>query len=107
MILVQHFFERLTEIAHEAAANAAGIHLGHFDAGFFQKAAVNADFAKLVFNQYQLFALISFFNQLFNERRFACTQKAGKNCNFCHNKLLLSFGKLRAHNSHTAAFPLL
>ena len=106
-VVLQHLLQGGAEVAHQGAADAAGVHLGDLHAGVLQKAAVNADFAKLVFNQYQLFALISFFNQLFNERRFACTQKAGKNCNFCHNKLLLSFGKLRAHNSHTAAFPLL
>ena len=47
-IVPDHLLQGLAEVAHQAAADAAGIHLGDFNPGFLQKAAVDADFAELI-----------------------------------------------------------
>ena len=73
---VKHFFERCGEITHKAAANAAGIHLGHLDAGVLHKAAVNAYFAEFVFDKHKLFAGECLLDKLFDKRGLAGTQKA-------------------------------
>ena len=90
MELFEHLFERFGKISDEAAADAAGIHLGDFDAGVLQKRAVDADLTELVFNQHQLLADVCFGDQLFDERRLACAEKPAENIDFCHVKCLLS-----------------
>ena len=82
-----HLLERFAEVAHQRAADAAGGHLADLHAAVLQKAAVNADFAKLVFDQHQLFALIGLGQQLFDQGRLTGTQKSGYNVNFCHHAL--------------------
>ena len=82
--LLVHFLQRLVEIAHQRAADAAGGHLTDLHAAVLQKAAVDGDLAELVFDQHQLFTLIGFGQQLLDQRGFAGTQKAGNNVNFCH-----------------------
>ena len=85
VILLDDLLQSLAEIAHQRAADAAGVHLGNVDARILEEAAVNADFAELIFNQHQLLSLVAFGNQLFNQRRLAGAQKSGKNINFCHS----------------------
>lgn len=52
---------------------------------------VNTDLAEFVFDQHDLFALERFLDELFDQGRFACTQKAGENINFsylfCHGNI--------------------
>ena len=48
--LGEHLLERIREVAHEAAADAAGVHLGDLHAGILQKAAIHGDLAEFVFN---------------------------------------------------------
>ena len=81
---LQHLTQRLAEVAHKAAANAALAHLGDFNAGVLQKAAVNGNLAELVFDEDELFALKSFGDQLADQRGFACAEEAGKNIDFRH-----------------------
>ena len=88
--LLQHLLQRLGEIPHQAAADTTGIHLGDLDACFLKKTAVNADLAEFVFNQHQLFALIGFGNQLFDQRGLAGTQKPGEYIYFGHTHSLFS-----------------
>ena len=82
--LLLHILERLVEIAYQRAANAPGGHLGDLHAGIFQESAVNGDLTKFVLNQHQLFALIGFRQQLFDERCFPSSKKAGNNVDLCH-----------------------
>ena len=89
MILVDHLAQRLAEVAHQRAADAAGVHLRHLDAGLLHKAAVNADLAEFVFNQNDLLAGKRLFKQFLDQRRLARAKKAGKNINFRHGKHLL------------------
>ena len=81
---LQHLMQRLAEVAHKAAADAALAHLGDFNAGVLQKAAVNGNLAELVFDEDELFALKSFGDQLADQRGFACAEEAGKNIDFRH-----------------------
>ena len=89
-ILANHLLQGLAEVAHQGAANAAGVHFGDVDTGILQEAAVDADFAKFVFNQHQLLALVALGNHLFNQCGFTCTQETGININFGHKKCLFS-----------------
>ena len=65
--LEEHLLQSLAEVAHQAAADAAGIHLGDLHPGVLQEAAVDANFAELIFDQNQLFPLVGLLNQLFDE----------------------------------------
>ena len=85
VILLDHLRQRLAEVAHQRAADAAGVHLGNVDARILQETTVNADFAEFVLNENQLLALIGFLNHLFDQRGLTCAQKAGVNINFRHN----------------------
>ena len=89
MILVDHLAQRLAEVAHQRAADAAGVHLRHLDAGLLHEAAVNADLAEFIFNQNDLLAGKRLFKQFLDQRRLARAKKAGKNINFRHGKHLL------------------
>ena len=91
MIGLHDLFQCLAEVAHQGAADAAGVQLVDLNASLTHKAAVNADLAEFVFDQHDLFALERFLDELFDQGRFACTQKAGENINFsylfCHGNI--------------------
>ena len=70
-VLLDHLGQRLAEITHQGAANAAGVHLGNVDPGILQKAAVNADLPELVFDQNQFLALIGLTDHFLDERGFS------------------------------------
>ena len=84
MIFVQRLAQRLAEIAHQAAADAAGVHLGDVDAGLLQKTAVDADLAELILDEHQLFTLVGFRDELFDQRGFARAEKSGENVDLRH-----------------------
>ena len=87
-VVLQHLLQGGAEVAHQGAADAAGVHLGDLHPGVLQKAAVNADLAELVFDQHELFAPEGFVDQLFDEGRLAGPQKPRKNVDsglvLCH-----------------------
>ena len=85
MVLRNHLLQRLAEVTHQTAADAAGVHFGDIDACILQEAAVNANFAKLIFNEHQFLTGIAFCDQLFDQRGLTGTQEAGENINFCHS----------------------
>ena len=89
IILTDNLFQRLTEIAHQTAADAAGIHFCNVDARILQKAAVNTDLTELILNEHQLFTLIGLLDHFLNQRRFPRAEKPGVNIDFCHAKHLL------------------
>ena len=89
VVLVDDLFEGLAEVAHQRAADAAGVHLRHLNAGLLHEAAVDADLAELVFNQDDLLAGEGFPEQLLDERGLARAEEAGKNINFGHGSHLL------------------
>ena len=83
-ILRNDLLERAAEIAHQRAADAAGVHLRDLDARLLQKAAINANFAEFVLNEDELLAVIGFLDHFFDERRLASAEETGININFCH-----------------------
>ena len=87
VIGLHHLLQRLAEIAHQTAADAAAVHFGNVNTRFLQKTTVNADFTKLIFNEDKLFAGISLSDQLLDECRLACAQKTGENINFSHKSI--------------------
>ena len=87
VIGIHHLPQRLAEIAHQTAADAAAVHFGNVNTRFLQKAAVNADLAKLIFNEDELLAGIGLSDQLLDEGRFSSAQKAGENINFSHSNI--------------------
>ena len=91
VIGLHDLFQCLAEVAHQGAADAAGVQLVDLNASLTHKAAVNTDLAEFVFDQHNLFALERFLDELFDQGRFACTQKAGENINFsylfCHGNI--------------------
>ena len=84
-VLGNHLSQRLAEVTHQGAADAAGIHLGDVDSRILEEAAVNADFAEFIFDQNQLLTLVGFLNHLLDEGGFTGTQETGVNINFRHN----------------------
>ena len=90
VVLFDNLMQRLCEVADQTATDAAGVHLIDLDTGFFQKAAVDADLAELVFDQNQLFAFISVSDQLFNKGGLACSEKSGEDIYFGHGVCFLS-----------------
>ena len=74
-IFFYHLLEGLAEVTHQRAADAAGVHLGNFNAGILEEGTVNGDITELVFNENQLFTLVAFRNQFADECCFACAEK--------------------------------
>ena len=89
MKFIDHLLQCLAKITHQAAANAAGVHLCNVNACVLQKAAVNADLTKFILDQHQFLALIGFLDHFLDKRGFTSAQKAGKNINFYHITHLL------------------
>ena len=84
VVFVDDLRQRTAKVTHQAAADAAGVHLGNVDACLLQEAAVNADLTKLIFDENQLFALIAFGDHLLDQGGFAGTQEAGIDVNSGH-----------------------
>ena len=76
--------QRAAKVAHQGAADAAGVDLRNLNAGLLQKRAVDADIAKLILDEDELFAVIGFFDELFDQGRLPCAEETGKNVNACH-----------------------
>ncbi len=84
-VLGQHLAQGRAEVAHQGAADAAGVHLGDLHAGVLQKAAVDADLAELVLNEHDLFALEGLLQQLLDEGGLARPKETGDNVDLSHN----------------------
>ena len=82
--LLHHLTERGGKVAHERAADAAGVHFIDRDAGVLQEPAVNGDLTEFVFDEDDLLTLIRLGDQLLDERRFSRAEKAGKDVDFSH-----------------------
>ena len=93
MILLNDLLQSLTKVAHQRAADAAGVHFGDFNAGLLQKTAVNANFTELILDQHQLLACIGLLDHLFNQSCFTCSEKTGVNIDFSHTETSPSLKK--------------
>ena len=103
--LLMHVLQRLVEVAHQRAADAAGGHLADLDAGLLQKAAVDADLAEFIFDEHQLLTLKGLRQQLLDERGLACAQKAGYDIDLCHSKTFFSLPPAAAHSLSLISYP--
>ena len=86
MVLLNDLTERAAEVAHERAADTAGVHLRDLHAGLFQESAVHGDLTELIFNEHDLLAAIGLRNELFDKRRLSGAEEAGENVDLCHGK---------------------
>ncbi len=91
IVLLDNLGQSLSEVTHQRAADAAGVHLRNIDARILEKAAVDADLTEFVFNQDKLLALVGLGDHLFNQRGFTGTQEAGINVNFHKNTFCIKF----------------
>ena len=69
-VLGEDLLQRPAEVAHQRAADAAGVHLVHLDARVLHERAVDADLAELVLDQHQLLAFVRLRDQLLDEGGF-------------------------------------
>ena len=83
-VVFQNLLQGGTEVAHQGAADTAGVHLGDLHPGVLQEAAVDADFAELVLNEDDLLALEGLVQQFLDEGGLASPQEAGDNVNLGH-----------------------
>ena len=104
--LLVDLLQRLVEVAHQRAADAAGGHLADLHAAVLQEAAVDADLAELVLDEHQLLALERLRQQLFDQGRLAGAQKAGYNVDFCHSENLLFSAAGAAHIFSPISYPI-
>ena len=84
VIICNYLIQRLSKVTYQTTADATGIHFGNIDTCILQKATVYADFAKLIFNENQFLACITFCNHFFDQCCFSCSQEAGVYINFSH-----------------------
>ena len=91
VILLHHLAQGPAKVAHQAAADAAGVHLGDLDAGILEEAAVDADLAELIFDEDELFPLIGLADELLDQGRFARAEEAGENIDLCHGNCLFLY----------------
>ena len=83
-VVLQHLFQGGAEVAHQGAADAAGVHLGDLHSGVLQEAAVNADLAELVLDEHVLLALEGLAEELLDEGGLAGSQETGDNVDLRH-----------------------
>ena len=81
---VKHLAKRGGKITDERAADTARVHFGYFNSRIAEKAAVNSDFSKFVFNQNELFTDVRLGYKLLDKRGFSRAEKARKNIYFRH-----------------------
>ena len=87
MIGVDQLVQRAAEVAHQRAADAAGVQLGDLDAGIAHEAAVNADLAVFVLQQNHLFAAERAAQQLLDQRGLARAEETGNDIDLRHDLL--------------------
>ena len=75
-------------------------------AGILQETAVDADLAKLVFNEHQLLTLIGLAEHLLDERGLTGAQKTRYNVDFCHKATLLFSSAMAEDNLSLISYPI-
>ena len=104
--LLMDLAQGLVKVAHQRAADAAGGHLADLHAGILQETAVDADLAKLVFNEHQLLTLIGLAEHLLDERGLTGAQKTRYNVDFCHKTTLLFSSAMAEDNLSLISYPI-
>ena len=83
-VLVHNLPECLAEVAYQAAADAAGVHLGNFYPGVLHEAAVYAYLAEFVLYQHKLFAAVGLGYELLYKGSLASAQETRENIDLGH-----------------------
>ena len=83
-VLVHNLPECLAEVAYQAAADAAGVHLGNFYPGVLHEAAVYAYLAEFVLYQHKLFAAVGLGYELLYKGGLASAQETRENIDLGH-----------------------
>ena len=83
-VLVHNLPECLAEVAYQAAADTAGVHLGNFYAGVLHEAAVYAYLAEFVLYQHKLFAAVGLGYELLYKGGLASAQETRENIDLGH-----------------------
>ena len=104
--LLMDLAQGLVKVAHQRAADAARGHLADLHAGILQETAVDADLAKLVFNEHQLLTLIGLAEHLLDERGLTGAQKTRYNVDFCHKTTLLFSSAMAEDNLSLISYPI-
>ena len=81
---VDQLVDRGLEVARQGAADAAGVQLGHGDAGVLHEAAVDPDLAVFVLQQHHLFIPEAAGQQFFDKSGLSRSEKARDHVNFYH-----------------------
>ena len=84
MVFPDDLGQRLAEVAHQGAADAAGVHLSDVDARILEEAAIDADLTEFILDENQLLACVSLLNHFLDQRGLACAKKTGVDIDFCH-----------------------
>ena len=85
VVLLYHLLQSGAEIAHQRAADAAGVQLIDLDAGLLQKAAVDANLAELVLDEHDLLACKGLFDELLDKGGLTGAKEAGENIDLGHS----------------------
>ena len=94
MIRVDQLVHGSLEIPGQGTADTAGIQFGYGDAGIFHEAAVNADFAVFVLQQYDFLVPEASGEQFFDECGLSGSEESGDHVDLYHNIPLLSFREI-------------
>ena len=83
-VVRKHLFKSLAEITYETAADTARVHFGYLNTCVLKETTVDTDLTEFIFDKNELFALIALLYELFYESGLSRTEKARKDCDFCH-----------------------
>ena len=84
MIGSDNLFQGFSEVSHQRAADAAGVHLPDLHPSLLQETAVDPDLTEFVLNEHHLLPAEGLRQQLFNQRSLSGPQEPGNNVNLCH-----------------------
>ena len=87
MIGIDQLVQRAAEVAHQRAADAAGVQLGDLDAGIAHEAAVHANLAVFILQQNHLFIAERAAQQLLDQRGLARAEETGNDIDLRHDLL--------------------
>ena len=83
-VFANNLLESNREVANEGATDTTRVHFVDLNSRLCQESAVDTDLTEFVLNKNYFFAVICFFNKLFDKGGLSCTEKARKYVNFSH-----------------------
>ena len=83
-VFVNNLLESDCKVANERATDTTRVHFVDLNSRLSQKSAVNTDLTEFILDKNYFFAVIGFFNKLFDKCGLSRTEKARKYVNFSH-----------------------